>query len=45
MNMQILQQRQKLPLDAKIMLSKNRIREWYEHFNGEVYVSALLLTA
>jgi len=39
MNIQTLQQRQKLPLDAKIMLSKNRIKEWYEHFNGEVYVS------
>ena len=39
MNIQTLQQRQKLALDAKIMLSKNRIKEWYEHFNGEVYVS------
>ncbi len=39
MNIQILQQRQQLPLKAKIILSKNRIREWYKHFNGKVYVS------
>jgi 3'-phosphoadenosine 5'-phosphosulfate sulfotransferase (PAPS reductase)/FAD synthetase len=32
-------QRQNLPLDAKIKLSLKRIREWYEHFNGQVYVS------
>ena len=39
MDIQILQQRQLLPLEAKIMLSKNRIKEWYNNFYGEVYVS------
>lgn len=34
-----LRQRQALPLKAKILMSQNRIREWYEHFNGDVYVS------
>ena len=34
-----LEQRQHLPLRAKILMSQNRIREWYEHFNGDVYVS------
>jgi len=34
-----LQQRQNLPLDIKIRMSKNRIREWYSHFDGNVYVS------
>ena len=34
-----LQQLQSLPLEIKIQKSKLRIREWYEHFEGEVYVS------
>lgn len=32
-------QRQQLPLEVKIELSKKKIREWYEHWNGEVYVA------
>ena len=34
-----LKQRQSLPLKLKIELSKRRIREFYEHFDGQVYVS------
>ncbi|GAG94906.1 unnamed protein product [marine sediment metagenome] len=34
-----LKQRQGLPLEIKEGLSYNRIRTWYEHWNGEVYVS------
>lgn len=34
-----LAQRQSLPLEAKIELSKRRIREWYEHWDGRVYIS------
>lgn len=34
-----LQQRQSLPLSAKEQLTENRIREWYNHFGGQVYVS------
>lgn len=34
-----LRQRQALPLRAKVLMSQNRIREWYEHWNGDVYVS------
>jgi 3'-phosphoadenosine 5'-phosphosulfate sulfotransferase (PAPS reductase)/FAD synthetase len=34
-----LRQRQSLPLDAKIAMSKKRIREWAEHWNDEVYVA------
>ena len=34
-----LAQYQALPLDAKIRMSLNRIRQWYEHFNGNVVVS------
>lgn len=33
-----LKQRQSLPLDAKIKLSKARIQQWYEANRGEVYV-------
>lgn len=29
---------QALPLDLKIEMSKQRIREWYEHFDGMVYI-------
>lgn len=39
MEMWQLQQRQSLPLDAKIVLSKKRIRQWYDHWRGQVYVS------
>lgn len=34
-----LQQMQGLPLEAKVRLSKQRIREWYDHYGGKVYVS------
>ena len=34
-----LKQRQGLPLEAKVNMSKHKIREFYEHFNGDVYVS------
>lgn len=30
---------QNYPLDLKIEKTKLRIKEWYEHYNGEVYVS------
>lgn len=33
-----LVQMQSLPLDAKIRMTKNRIQQWYEAFEGEVYV-------
>lgn len=34
-----LMQRRSLPLRAKVLMTQNRIREWYQHFNGDVYVS------
>lgn len=34
-----LKQRQSLPLNLKIEMSKRRIKEFYEHFDGNVYVS------
>lgn len=34
-----LEQLQGLPLEVKIEKTKLRIREWYEHWDGEVYVS------
>ena len=34
-----LRQMQQLPLDAKIEMSKQRIKEWYEAFDGRCYVS------
>lgn len=34
-----LQQLQGLPLEVKIIKTKERIREWYEYWNGQVYVS------
>ena len=35
----LLRQLQALPLDAKILMTQQRIREWYNHFNGNVYIS------
>lgn len=34
-----LRQKQSLPLEAKIIMSQRRIREWYEAWEGDVYVS------
>lgn len=34
-----LKARQSLPLAAKIALSQRRIKEWHDHFEGQVYVS------
>ena len=35
----LLRERQGYPLKGKIYLSKQRIKEWYEHWKGKVYVS------
>ena len=35
----VLKQYQALPLQAKVNMSLNRIREWYDHFGGGVYIS------
>jgi len=35
----LLKQRQAYSLKGKIFLSKERIKEWYEHWDGMVYVS------
>ena len=32
-------QRQALPLEAKIVFTQSRIRDWYSHYQGDVYVS------
>lgn len=37
-NWQLIQ-RQNLPLNVKIEMSKKRIREWYTAFDGSVYIS------
>lgn len=34
-----LAQMQSLPLEAKILMTQERIRQWYEYWNGMVYVS------
>lgn len=34
-----LKQMQSLPLDIKIRMTKKRIEQWYEHWDGMVYVS------
>lgn len=34
-----LRQMQSLPLTAKIRMTQRRIREWYDHWDGQVYVS------
>ena len=33
------EQRLSLPLEAKVALSTSRIRQWYDHYRGQVYVS------
>lgn len=34
-----LRQRQSLPLQAKILMTQRRIREWVDYWHGDVYVS------
>lgn len=34
-----LAQMQSLPLEAKIRMTQERIRQWHEHWDGQVYVS------
>lgn len=34
-----LKQMQSLPLRYKILMTKQRIRDWYDHWDGQVYVS------
>lgn len=34
-----LKQKQSLPLEAKIILTQKRIKEWYDHWDGQVYLS------
>ena len=34
-----LAQMQSLPLEAKIRMTKQRIRDWYDYWDGQVYVS------
>ena len=34
-----LKQMQSIPLEGKIIMTKERIRQWYEHWDGMVYVS------
>lgn len=36
---QKMAQRQSLDLDSKIMLTKQRIKSWFEHWDGEVYLA------
>lgn len=36
---QDLKQMQSLPLEAKIRMSQRRIRDWYDYWDGQVYVS------
>ncbi len=38
-NLALLRERQNYSLKAKIYLTKRRIKEWYEYYNGQVYVS------
>ena len=38
-NKEDLKQMQSLPLSAKIIMTKQRIKNWYDYFNGQVYIS------
>jgi len=39
LNIGEIKQKQGLPLEAKISMTKRRIREWYNYWNGDVYIS------
>ena len=33
-----LKQKQAVPLDGKIIMTKRRIAEWYDYYDGRVYM-------
>jgi 3'-phosphoadenosine 5'-phosphosulfate sulfotransferase (PAPS reductase)/FAD synthetase len=39
LKLEALRQKQSLPLEAKVAYTQRRIREFYDHFQGQVYVS------
>ena len=39
MSKEMLKQRQAQPLEVKVRMTENRIRSWYEYYQGNVYVS------
>ena len=34
-----LQQKKSLPLDAKILMTKRRLKQWHIQYNGNVYLA------
>ena len=36
---EVMKQRQALPLDCNVVFTEQRIRAWYSHWHGDVYVS------
>lgn len=34
-----MQQRQSLPLEAKIQMTKRRVKQWIDHWDGDVYLA------
>ena len=34
-----LRQMQSLPLEAKILMTKKRIQQWYDYWDGNIYIS------
>lgn len=39
LDLAVLKQRQSLPIDAKVAWTKARIREWVDHFDGDVFIA------
>jgi 3'-phosphoadenosine 5'-phosphosulfate sulfotransferase (PAPS reductase)/FAD synthetase len=38
-DIRVLQQRQSLPLEAKVIFTLDRIRKWIDHYDGDVYIA------
>ncbi len=38
-NLTALKQKQSLPLEAKIILTQKRIKEWFDYWEGQIYLS------
>ena len=36
---EVMRQRQALPMELKVIFTQKKVREWYDHWNGDVYVS------
>lgn len=36
---EMMNQRQAMPLELKVIMTQNRLRQWFDHWHGDIYIS------